>query len=595
MQSRMAFQTTKLIVLAVVLSLTLSACTWPWQTATPPSAAPTEVSLTDSGGTIEIEGARITAAEGTAPEGTRLTAAFKEAGLPQGLDESFRAVSKPLSIKLGDGLQPEKPITVTFPVDPGSIEGFDKSSPSFGVLIISEGQEKPELAAATWNENEKSITASVPHLTEVQAFFFDVNKWISGIRDTVIQGAGLEYPKPECADKSVKIGYETFTANSAAHAWTCVRESNGSLVVATHSNSPLPFMVTSTPSRPGRALPDVSRSGILTAAVANQLISLTGSGGSPVMFPGGSVEFTFDKPSAGVSLELKMLPNVALLGVLTQTLDALFDDFGQKLHLDKLSKLECAKNILDTSSQSDISPESVSSAVKAIISCISQLAELNPVGKAIIVLVSAAPAAFGAMFIGLFETLAGNTKSTIDISYAVDLLTFTDPKIGVSFKYPGNWTVTTPTDPRDLTGAKVFNQKGRQIAQVNFGTAFDFQPCARPKPYKLLDSTQIGVIPGMDTSTAPTTIKAETVDVGPESAYYPDKQPIRLSIALYSGPGQAGGTTSVCNLAAFFQANGKYGFFSADLGFKSAQEADSYTKQSEYSQIRAMLASLRFL
>ncbi|MFJ6454014.1 hypothetical protein [Paenarthrobacter sp. NPDC091669] len=553
------------------------------------------MSLTKSGGTIEIDGARVAAVEGTAPEGTLMTAAFKEADLPLGLDASFEAVSKPLSIKLGDGMQPEKPLRVTFPVDPGSVNGFDSSNPALGILIMTEGQEKPDFALATWNDNDKTATAWLPHLTDVQLVFFNLKQWISGINSTIQQSAGLEYPKPNCTDKSVKIGYETYTAQSDAQEWTCVRESSGSLVVTAHSNSPLPFMVTSEPRRPGRTVTDVSRSGIITAALGNQLLSLTGSGGSAVMFPGGATEFIFDKPVEGISLKFKMLPNIALLAILTQTLDALFNKFGQKLHLDKLSSLECWKNILDTSMHPDISSESVSSFVKTTFSCIGEFADLTAVGRAIVVLVSAAPAAFASMFIGLLQTLNGQANFSTAVGYDIELLTFSDPKMGISFKYPANWVVTKPTDPRDQTGAKIFNQKGAEIAQVNFGTAFDFQPCARKKPYKLIDTTQTGPIPGMDTSTAPTSIKVETVDVGSESAYYPDKQPIRLGISLYSGPGQVTGTTSVCNLAAFFQAGGKFGFFSAGLGFQSNEAVVAYTKQSEYFQIRAMLASLRFL
>ncbi len=174
-----------------------------------------------------------------------------------------------------------------------------------------------------------------------------------------------------------------------------------------------------------------------------------------------------------------------------------------------------------------------------------------------------------------------------------DTATFKDLEMGLSFSYPSAWSVTKPSDPRIKTGAEVRDSSGRSIAVLNFDTPLDFQPCATLKPYQLLDSTPAN-IPGMDTSAAPTTIKTEIVNVGSDASYYPDGKPLRLGISLYSGPGQPVGTTKVCNLAAFFQSNGKYGVFSAGLGFNTMHEVTEYTTTSEYAQIRAMLASLRF-
>lgn len=174
------------------------------------------------------------------------------------------------------------------------------------------------------------------------------------------------------------------------------------------------------------------------------------------------------------------------------------------------------------------------------------------------------------------------------------LKTFKNQEMGISFQYPAEWNVTTPTDPRIKTGAEVTGPAGTQIATANFNTSFGFQPCAVLKPYQLLDSTPVS-IPGMDTSAAPTTIKTELVDVGSESTYYEDKKPKRLSIGLYSGPGQPAGTTEVCNPAASIQSNGKFGFFTADRGFNTPQEATAFIATQEYRQIKAMLASLRFL
>lgn len=173
------------------------------------------------------------------------------------------------------------------------------------------------------------------------------------------------------------------------------------------------------------------------------------------------------------------------------------------------------------------------------------------------------------------------------------LKTFGDAEMGVSFEYPAEWTVQKPTDPRIKTGAKVLDASGREMASVNFNTAFDFQPCP-PMPYQLLDSTRV-TIPGMDTTAAPTTIKTELLDIGAQSSYWPDKKPIRLGVDVYSGPGQPAGTTMACNVTGFIVHDGKYGFFTSSHGFDTVQEAKAFAATKEYGQIKAMLATLRFL
>jgi hypothetical protein len=583
----------QLVVLALLVSLTLSACQWPWEGPTPAGAVPSETSLTSVGGRIEVDGAQVQAEGGTAPEGTWLKGAFQEGELPTGLGDAYEAASKPLRIQLGEGLQPQKPLTVTIPVDTTKLDGFDPSTPALALLIITDGQEKPDIVKATWNRAAGTLTAQVPHLSLVQALFFNVDKWIKGVEATVLQSTGIEYPKPACVDQPATIATDTYSAGSAWAEWTCLSSAGNSLVVSAHSNSPIPFMVKSAPTVPGQVTTDFSRSGTITTALANQL-GYTGSSGEAVMFPGGSVEFEFDKPAAGVSLSFHELPTVLLLSVLTQALDQAFDKFGQKLHLDALSKLECWKNILDTSLNPQLNAETASRVVKSVLACVGEIAELTVVGEVIILLVSAAPAAFAGMFLGAATSITGQANFNVDVKKSSQLKTFTDREMGISFQYPAGWSVTTPTDPRIKTGAKVVGPSGEQIASANFNTAFDFQPCAVQKPYQLLDSTPVN-IPGMDTSAAQTTIKTELVDVGVESMYYSDKKPLRLGIALYSGPGQSLGTTEVCNLGAFFQSGGKYGFFSADRGLNNAREATTYMTTQEYQEVKAMLASLRFL
>jgi hypothetical protein len=179
------------------------------------------------------------------------------------------------------------------------------------------------------------------------------------------------------------------------------------------------------------------------------------------------------------------------------------------------------------------------------------------------------------------------------------LKTYNDPLMGIQFEYPAEWSVSEPATTLATEGPIVLNQKGQLIATAVLGNALDhFQACLPEAmvPYELLSSDPVN-IPNMDTSAAPTTIKTELTDIGPTAAQYQtmDKKPVRLMIQLYSTAGYPAGTTKVCPTPAYIRHNGEYGFFASDLGFDTVQQAKAYQATKEYGQIKAMLASLRFL
>ena len=174
------------------------------------------------------------------------------------------------------------------------------------------------------------------------------------------------------------------------------------------------------------------------------------------------------------------------------------------------------------------------------------------------------------------------------------LETYTDPLMGISFEYPAEWSASEPTKSLGTEGPDVFDANGKVMATAVFGNAFDMSPCPAENPYQMLESTPLR-IPGMDTSQAPTTIRTEVVDYSSGYAVFPDRKPVRLYVQLYSNPGYPEGTTKVCNAIGIIQHSGKYGFFSADRGFDTVQEASAYLTTKEYGQVKTMLASLRFL
>jgi hypothetical protein len=173
------------------------------------------------------------------------------------------------------------------------------------------------------------------------------------------------------------------------------------------------------------------------------------------------------------------------------------------------------------------------------------------------------------------------------------LKTYNDPVMGISFQYPSEWTASEPVQTLGTEGASVGDSTGRPFAYAVFGNSFHMSPCPPVNPYELLDSTLV-TIPGMATTQAQTSVKTEVVNWG-SGANSRDGKPVQLYIQVYSNPGHPAGTTKVCNPVGVIEHNGKLGTFSAQRGFDTVQEAKAYLNNKEYAQIKAMLASLRFL
>jgi hypothetical protein len=89
--------------------------------------------------------------------------------------------------------------------------------------------------------------------------------------------------------------------------------------------------------------------------------------------------------------------------------------------------------------------------------------------------------------------------------------------------------------------------------------------------------------------------RSRTRDVGAEKYLLAGEKALTLGRCTARGPG--GGparTTEDCNAADFIKSNGSW-VLSAGRGFQTVQAANAYTASTEYRQIKAMRASLRFL
>lgn len=395
---------TVVVAAIMVVGLLLTSCDL-FASKDPGSAA----EVGENGANLTVDGVRIAIPAGAVPAGTKVDATYGDR-VPSGLDDaSLLALAKPFKIGLGDGLQPTKPLTVTIPVNRDLLadELSEDTTSTVAMMVESEGSSVPNLVPAEWDPVAGTLTAEVPHLSWLTPVQLDLRKVIRAVRDSVLQGLGIEYPKPGCADKPVTVVGRTYTAVSPAQAWVCVGESSGTLTVTAGPNSPIPFMVTSTPSGSATNKTEVSAGTAFSVALAQNLDITSGS--RAIMMPGADAQFTIQGAPDQVTLDFREYSPMLLMSILVKTLDVTLGKMGNTVHLDKIAAAGCMQNILDTSQAgSPLSSAVAGGIVKSFFGCVGTVLELTLPAQIVLGILSAGPQFFVASALGLVNEMTGD-------------------------------------------------------------------------------------------------------------------------------------------------------------------------------------------
>ncbi|MFB9714241.1 hypothetical protein [Arthrobacter methylotrophus] len=402
-------------LLAVLLAvcLALSSCDL---FAQKPAAASGGV-VGDNGADLTVSGVHIVIPAGAVPTGTHVEAAFEDRN-PAGADgTNLKTLSKAFRIKLGDGLEPAKPLTVTVPVDKNLLIAQQQSdTPStVAMMVQSEGASTPDLVHGTWDPAAGTITAQVPHLSWVWPVQLDLGAVMKNVRDSIMQSLGIEYPKPDCVDKPVTIGATTYKAVSPAQAWVCVGDSNGSLTVTASSNSPIPFLTTTSPSAEATNKTEVSVATAFAVAVA-------GNSGftkkhQAILMPGADAQYSFNgAPGNDVQVGFQQFPAMLLVSILAKVFDVAVGHFVDSKALDMVSKAGCMQNIVDTSQAgSALSPGVAAGVVKSFFGCVGSVVSLSWPAQIVMAILSAGPQFLVASALGIINEFTGGSDFTATV------------------------------------------------------------------------------------------------------------------------------------------------------------------------------------
>lgn len=366
----------------------------------------------EQGAELTVDGVGITVPAGAAPVGTKVKAAFEGQDPIESQDAHMEALAKPFKITLGDGVQPEKPLTVSIPVDQ-SLIGEDAEGLLFAMMIQSEGTDDPDIVEATWDMETGAVTAQVPHLSLVWPVSFDLNSMMQEVRDTVMQGLGIEYPEPSCTGDEPVIANYTYTTTSPAQAWLCLSEDDGALSVTVTPNSPLAFLTSADEDTVARSTADVSISAV-SSLLANHGLGFNAESKAMVM-PGVETKFLFDGPPDEVTLNFEQFPAAMLVAVLAQVLEVAVGglDSATVAMIETGGCVQSAIGVVEVGES--LSAESVAAVIRTFFGCAEPLLNLGAVPKFVITVLGAAPQLLVGFALGIINefTGSGNFQATI--------------------------------------------------------------------------------------------------------------------------------------------------------------------------------------
>ncbi|WP_372671106.1 hypothetical protein [Amycolatopsis kentuckyensis] len=212
----------------------------------PDAARGASAEITEQGVSLSVDDVVITGPPGVAPVGTVLTADIGTRA-PFGAGASmFTGAGSLLELKLTDGAQPAKPLSVRFPVQarpPAGAAGVVLTNPS--------GSDGTHLIPAAYDAGKRTLTTEIDHLSSFWPGFFDFGKLAESVKRFTGQTTGITSARPGCTASPVTTGDGTNVTLGGAVAgdpvWSCLRVEDGQAIVTMTPNSPLPRLLHAAP------------------------------------------------------------------------------------------------------------------------------------------------------------------------------------------------------------------------------------------------------------------------------------------------------------------------------------------------------------
>lgn len=396
------------VLLMIALSLVLSSCSWP------PFFQQPDKQVGADGADFTVDGAKVSIPAGAAPEGTSIEAGTADvtefAALPPGVG----ALSRPLSIVLGKGLQPSKAITVTVPVDRKLLEeqGDVPTGQTIAFLIQSEDGTQQDLVAARWNEADGTVTAEMPHLSIGTA----VQIKLKALWQTALEGLGLKFPKPGCPAETTIDGIK-YSVDAPRQAWLCLGGEGGNLQVQTFANGAVPYFITADPAATATASPDATVADAITASVLRNSV-LWNKSGVAVMAPGIDSHLTFSGAPPAVTLHFKQNPDLMFFSFLSKLLDVGLGRWLDAKALKAIENLDCMDEVTETAGYAEQgrTESTYAGYYKSFFACANTALELSVPAQIVLAVLQLGPQLLVGSMIASMNQLTSQREFTVKIN-----------------------------------------------------------------------------------------------------------------------------------------------------------------------------------
>ncbi len=318
-------------------------------TWSPPSAASTAV-VNDQGFELNLGRVRVSAPAGVAEPGTEVTVSTPPGPAPSEVDKFSSLVGNPVRVVLGTGQQPKQPVRIVFDLAGTELGAKVSEEAPLAVMSRSEETGAVEPLVGTWDAEAQTLTVVTDHLSLFWPFQLDVSKLFKPVVDIVDHGIGVRYPSPDCFGKPLTVGTVTYTVDAVPNevVWPCLAEDNSRITLELHSNSGLAWRARTAPSTSGAVSGTFSSSGLLTAAVYNQLFARYAHKES-VVVPGASTSFGFNPANPPRQVSVRADVGLYLVASLVWGVESALGLFKIDVRLlDDIATLNCVTALVKT-------------------------------------------------------------------------------------------------------------------------------------------------------------------------------------------------------------------------------------------------------
>ncbi|GGH33661.1 hypothetical protein [Microbacterium album] len=390
------------LALGAALLASLTACTASPQVAT--------ATVGPDGFEAVLEGVSVTGGPGVAPEGTLVTLEKSDAALESGVDIPLNALAQGVKVRLGDGLQPEEPITLTFDIDETAISEEEWSTDSTLVMLSRSEGGAVDLVETVREGN--TVTATAEHLSWFWPAQVDIGHLLEEVAAFVAHALDADLPPPPCFERTATApsGLE-YLMLAAGPIWPCISADGQEITVDLYAATSSPYRAKSSPAVVGETLPGTDGDGVLHA-LASEYVP-TAEGG--VVFGGGTAaRFTFDVHEPPELFEAQQDLGMLIGSVLLTLLDIIVDD---SVTLDGAGKYDCLAGTVETGADmSSADGQNAERVFTTVLDCFATLPGLDHGAKLVLGLLGAVPALFTELVVGMATELDSEQAVKLAVS-----------------------------------------------------------------------------------------------------------------------------------------------------------------------------------